>query len=122
MTYKLASSLLIESGSYMEKRAFERIPVGEQVRIFYRNKIYSGTVLNLSETGMFVGTRECFPLDAIIRIENELLNVLVRVKRLTEMNGYYDGIGVELSNPSQDYLKYISSLKAPLKILKYLPI
>jgi hypothetical protein len=94
----------------MEKRAFERIPTGEPVRIFFRKKIYSGTVLNLSETGMFIGTRECFPLDSIIRIESELLKVLVRVKRVTEINGYYDGVGVELSNRSQDYLKYIGSL------------
>jgi hypothetical protein len=59
---------------------------------------------------MFIGTRECFPLDSIIRIESKLLKVLVRVKRVTEINGYYDGVGAELSNPSQDYLKYIGSL------------
>ena len=47
---------------------------------------------------MFIGTSECFPPDSIIRIESELLNTLVKVNWVTEMNGYYDGIGVEVIN------------------------
>ena len=62
-----------------------------------------------------MATSECFPLDSIIRIEGELLKILVKVNRVTEMNGYYDGIGVELSNKSQDYVKYVYSLKGPFK-------
>jgi hypothetical protein len=80
----------------MERRALERMPVGKDIRISYRKKIYSGTVLNLSEKGMFIGTSECFPPDSIIRIESELLNTLVKVNWVTEMDGYYDGIGVEV--------------------------
>jgi len=80
----------------MERRALERKPAGKDIRILYRKKIYSGTVLNLSEKGMFIGTSECFPPDSIIRIESELLNTLVKVNWVTEMDGYYDGIGVEV--------------------------
>ena len=80
----------------MERRALERMPAGKDMKILYRKKIYSGTVLNLSEKGMFIGTSECFPPDSIIRIESELLNTLVKVNWVTEMNGYYDGIGVEV--------------------------
>jgi hypothetical protein len=86
----------------MERRALERMPEGKDVRISYRKKIYSGTVLNLSEKGMFIGTCECFPLDSIIRIESELLKILVKVNRVTEMNGYYDGIGVEVINKKEN--------------------
>ena len=80
----------------MERRALERMPSGKDIRILYRKKIYSGTVLNLSEKGMFIGTSECFPPDSIIRIESELLNTLVKVNWVTEINGYYDGMGVEV--------------------------
>ena len=80
----------------MERRALERKPAGKDISILYRKKSYSGTVLNLSEKGMFIGTSECFPPDSIIRIESELLNTLVKVNWVTEMNGYYDGIGVEV--------------------------
>ena len=86
----------------MERRALERMPVGKDIRISYRKKIYSGTVLNLSEKGMFIGTSECFLPDSIIRIEGELLNTLVKVNWVTEMNGYYDGIGVELINKKEN--------------------
>ncbi len=98
----------------IEKRVFQRIPIGNEVRILHKKKIYSGTVLNISEKGMFVGTRECFPSDSIIRIESELLKMHVRVKWLSIMNGYYDGVGVELTKLSKNYLEFVENLKTPL--------
>ena len=100
----------------MEKRVFQRIPIGNEVSILYKKKIYSGTVLNLSEKGMFICTRECFPSDSIIRIESNLLKMHVRVKWLSVMNGYYDGVGVELTKLSKNYLEFVESFKAPLYI------
>ncbi len=101
--------------SYMEKRAYQRIPAGEEVRVSYRNVFYSGTVLNLSEKGMFIGTKQCFPSDSTFLIligkKNDFMKLFAKVKRITEMNGYYDGIGVELLSFSQDYLNFIDTLK-----------
>ena len=88
----------------MERRALERMPAGKDIRILYRKKIYSGTVLNLSEKGMFIGTSECFPPDSIIRIESELLNTLVKVNWVTEMDGYYDGMGVEVIKKKENLI------------------
>ena len=98
----------------MEKRVFQRMPLGSEVRISHNKKIYSGIVLNISEKGMFICTRERFPTDSIIRIESELFKMYVRVKRLSVMNGYYDGVGVELTLISKNYLEIVESLKAPL--------
>ena len=98
----------------MEKRAYQRIPAGEKIKIIHGNTFYSGTILNLSEKGMFIGTKVLFPLYSIIRIESKSFNLCAKVNRLTEMNEYHEGVGVELFNLSQEYLEYMSSLKAPL--------
>ena len=34
-------------------------------------------------------------------IENEFLKILVKVNRVIKMNGYYDGIGVEVINKKE---------------------
>jgi hypothetical protein len=99
---------------FAEKRSFERIPIGEEVKISYKNKYYSGTVLNISEEGMFLGTKKCLPFNSTLSIENKLFKVLVSVKRLTEMNGYYDGVGVKLTNPTEVYSEFINGMKSSL--------
>ncbi len=99
---------------FSERRSIERIPVGEKIIITYKNSIFMGTVLNLSKVGMFIGTRISFPSDAVLLIENSLIKILGKVKRTTDMNGYYDGVGVELSEATQDFVEYLNSFKTPL--------
>ncbi len=107
----------------MEKRIFERIPSSLAVRFPHENMFYSGTVLNLSEKGMFISTKRLFPAYSVFSItikrENELLKVFVRVKRAMKTNGYYDGIGVEILNPQKKYLEFVENLRLLYKILKY---
>ena len=99
----------------MDKRSFERIPVGEEIRISHGNLLFSGTILNLSEKGMFIGTKKRFPLEAIslimMRLKDKLLQIPIKIKRATRQSGYYDGIGVELLNTPQDYLDFIKIWK-----------
>lgn len=97
---------------YIEKRTYQRIPVGENVKIACDNKFYTGTVLNISEKGMFIGTKKNFLPNTVICIECEGLKVLVKVKRLTEMNGYYDGVGVEISQSNSSYIEYVNRLRS----------
>ncbi len=102
---------------FTERRSFKRkrITANIDARFFYGNMFYSGTVLNLSEKGMFINTRRCLPFEpmfvVIIRIENELLNVIAKVKRITKLNTDCDGMGVELLSPSNGYLELIKRLK-----------
>jgi hypothetical protein len=98
----------------MKKRSVTRIPVDEKIRILYGNMIYSGTILNLSEKGMFIGTKVYFSPYSIIRIESNSYILCARVKRLKENNEKPDGVGIELINLSREYLHYLSRLKTVL--------
>lgn len=98
----------------MEKRTCERFPVEIDARFFCGNMFYSGTIFNLSTDGMYIKTKRCFPsgtrLLTIIRNGKELLQIITKVKQLTRINGCYDGMHVEILNPSKNYLDYVNSL------------
>ncbi|KPK02009.1 MAG: hypothetical protein AMK71_03755 [Nitrospira bacterium SG8_35_4] len=98
-----------------EKRAFKRINANIDARFFYGNIFYSGTVLNISEKGMFINTKRFLPSDSmfviIIREGNALLKVIAKVRRYSVDSGSFYGMGVELLSPSADYVKFINRLK-----------
>ena len=87
--------------------------MGEEVKICEGNLFFSGTILNLSEKGMFIGTKKHFPLNTIylivLRLKDRLLKLPAIIKRSTGAIGYYDGIGVELVNPPYEYVQFVES-------------
>jgi hypothetical protein len=99
----------------MEKRAVERIAAEIDTRFFYGNMFYSGTAVNLSERGMFVHTHSCVPANSeflvIIKDKKELIKISARVKRVTKTEDRFDGMGIELLNPSARYLEFVEGLK-----------
>ncbi len=100
----------------MQKRAFDRIPVNLEVLYFCGSMIHNGTITNLSEKGMFISTKMDFPFDSsfelLIPLNNEILNVPVKVKRIVKTDNFYDGIGVELLNPLPNYLRFVNNLRS----------
>ena len=98
-----------------ERRTCERIQTNIDARFFYGNLFYSGSVSNMSDSGMFINTKRFLPIDSmfvvIIRLENELLKVIAKVKRLTSTSDTGDGMGVVLLSPSRSYLELVSSMK-----------
>jgi c-di-GMP-binding flagellar brake protein YcgR len=103
----------------MQRRAFERIPASITVKFYCDNMDYSGTVTNLSENGMFICIRDiCFPFDSkfevVIHLHDKVLNIPVKVSRITKTIDAYDGIGVELLYPPKNYLEFVDSLRASL--------
>ncbi len=103
----------------MEKRAFERIPANIKVRFHCNSTEFSGTIMNLSEKGMYINTEESwFPFDVQFEIpvtmEEEILNVPVNLNRII-LSPDSNGIGVELISPPPKYLGFVSRLKAALK-------
>jgi len=69
---------------------------------------------------MFIKSQKIeFPLDMQFEIaipaKDETLNIPVKVNRLTKSNGFYDGMGVELLEQPQKYLKQIKRLRLALK-------
>jgi hypothetical protein len=110
-----SSKKIVNSNCFVERRAFERIPASVGVRFFYGNMFYSGTISNLSENGMFISTRRYIPTKTmfvvVIRAGNELLKVLAKANRVIKTNGSRDGIGVEILEPSTEYLEFVNKLK-----------
>lgn len=105
----------------MKKRAFERVPVHLESRCFNIDNF--GTVTDLSENGMFIRSKKIsFPLDTqfevSVNLDTEQLSIPVRVSRITKSNGFYDGIGVELLNCSNSYLKLVNRLRLICKSKK----
>jgi hypothetical protein len=103
-----------EMAALMEKRNFKRIQTKIDARFFYGNLFYSGTVLNVSENGMFINTKRFLPLDSmfvvIVRSNHNYFKVIAKVKRSQKSNDISNGVGVELLSPSSDYLKFINNL------------
>ena len=101
----------------MHRRAFERITVKIPVKFYFGDNNYSGTVKNLSKNGMFIDSNNlCSPFDSefnvIFPVHDEVLNIPVRICRITKTEGCYDGIGVALLNPSQKYLEFVGGLRS----------
>ena len=103
----------------MGVRSFDRIPVFIQVTFKCNNDVYTGTVINLSEKGIFIRTNKIpsaleSEVDVIIPSDEEKIQVSGRLIRTENIRDYYQGIGVEVSNPSQKYLDFLDRLLAVL--------
>lgn len=99
----------------MEKRASKRIPANIAVRFYCDYNEYIGNVTDLSRNGMFISTEGmCFPFSSEFKIAFPIkigvLNIPVKVRRITKTKDCYDGIGVEILNPHKNYLEYIEGL------------
>ncbi|MEW6599469.1 MAG: PilZ domain-containing protein [Nitrospirota bacterium] len=100
----------------MHRRAFERVPVNITVRFCCGNDDCNGTVSDLSEKGMFICTENmCFPFNSEFKLAfplgDEILNLSVKVRRITKTADRYDGIGIELLSLPKGYLDYIETLR-----------
>jgi len=105
---------------FIEKRSFERFDTCLRVEFDCNNTICCSAVINLSENGMLLRTREIlFPMDTefeiFIHLKDKVLIVPVRVRRLDKSENIYDIIGLELINPPQKYFNYIEMLKSSLQ-------
>lgn len=99
-----------------EKRSSERFHSYLNARFSCCDRDYTGTVINISETGMFISSRDMsFPNEATfelqLEIKNEYLNLPVRMCRFTLSPDLDDGMGIEILNPPQSYLLLINSLR-----------
>ena len=105
----------------MERRAFNRIPIDLQARLFFGNLVYTGIVTNISEKGMFISTKMNFPSESVlvtsILINKHTLKLPIKIKRTVKSNNdnVYagnSGIGVELLDPPGEYKRYVDSFKS----------
>jgi len=101
---------------HTEKRSSKRFPLNLNSNFICSNRDYTGTVTNISETGMFISSRDMsFPNEAKFEVQldinNECLNLPVKMCRLTISPDLDDGMGVEILNPPQNYLILIDKLR-----------
>ena len=104
----------------MDKRAFDRIPANIEVTFHCNNMDYTGTISDISENGMFISTNDmCSPFDSqfevVIPFKDDEINVPVNLNRIILSPDSHDGIGVELSDLSPDYVEMVKSIKSSVK-------
>lgn len=103
-------------GSYKERRVFDRIPASVAVRFTYNrmlDSLYYGTVDNISRNGMLIRTGTCFPSHTNITLfiyKEKILMVHAKVKRVIKADGFYRAMGIEVIEPSNEYLEFIYKL------------
>ena len=99
----------------MEKRAFERVPEKVRVDFYYDNKMYEGTMTNLSRNGLHIDAEMCPPfesnLEVVLILGDEVFKLPGKVKRLVNTNELSSSMGVELSVPSQSYCEFVSTVQ-----------
>ncbi len=87
-----------------------------KVNFSISNEINSGTLTNLSKNGMFIKAKNCFPpktkIDILIPSDKGVVSVPVKVRRLWKVNNDYDGMGVELMNPSNQYYEFLNNMRS----------
>ncbi len=100
----------------MERRALKRMPAGITIKLFYRSAFYTGIVTDLSEKDMFISTIKCPPFDAMLvitfHLQNQFIKVIARVRRTAEKRSDFNGIGVEILNSTQNYLKQVNAMRS----------
>ena len=108
----------------MENRIFGRIPIKVQVTISADFTAYKGVVTDISESGMFINAPLSPNLETPLEIAfilptmENIVKIPVKVRRKTKTNGFYEsykesvGIGVEVIDPSPNYINFVKDLKA----------
>ncbi|MEN8262912.1 MAG: hypothetical protein ABFR82_05570 [Nitrospirota bacterium] len=98
----------------MEKRELQRWTAELELRFYYWNLFYPGTILDISEKGMFIKTDICIPREAclplIIRTGSEMINISVEVKHVVVTDNHCTGLGVEVLKSNAKYHNFLNSL------------
>ena len=103
-------------GLYKERRVSDRIPASIAVRFTYNRMLDSlcyGTVDNISRNGMLIKTGTCFPNQTNITLfiyQEKILMVHAKVKRVIKSDGFYRAMGIEVMDPSEEYLEFTDRL------------
>ena len=71
---------------------------------------------DLSENGMYIDTKVDFPFDSnfelVLPVEDRVLKLSAVIRRVVKGETGYKGMGVELVEPPENYLKFVKELKA----------
>ena len=105
----------------MEKRAFERVAVKLQARLFYGNMVYTGLVTNISEKGMFICTKMQFPVHArlitALKAGDFTYQLTIKIRRTVRPGSHPvcledAGLGVLLLNPPGEHIDFLTEARS----------
>jgi hypothetical protein len=108
----------------MDKRTHKRISTNIEINYYLWNplvwkKLYRGTIKNLSKNGMLISTKtRDFPRDSLLEIyipfKKDVMYIPARasniVWRRVLSDNSCDAIGIELSDPPQEYVDLVDSI------------
>jgi hypothetical protein len=102
----------------MKERNSERINTNLDVNYFCCNELKLGIITNLSEKGMYMKTKPCFPcnaaFDVLIPIKEEVLSIPVKIIRIDKEGNDYVGMELKLVEQTKKYLNFVNILKSAL--------
>ena len=101
----------------MERRSFERVDSCLPVKYVCGSMIYSGTVKNLSENGMLIGTGNFLPcndkIEILVPLDEGISRFHVRIRRIEKIDDANYNMGVEFIYSPGNYLKFVEKHKLP---------
>jgi hypothetical protein len=114
----MSYGMIVAFLSFMEKRSFERFDANLPVKYYCDDRLYSGTVRNISEKGMFINTANFLPcidrLEIIIPLEEEISKFSARIKRVEKIDDLNYSMGIEIVDPPENYTQFVSTFRFPV--------
>jgi len=111
--------MLIAHKLNMNRRSFDRIDTSLPVKYVCDDVLYSGTIRNLSENGMFIKTGNFLPcinwIEIFVPLEEEISSFFARIRRIEKVDDANFTMGIELLDPPYNYLEFVGNLKAAMK-------
>lgn len=105
----------------MDKRVSTRLPANKEIIFFSNNSRHFGTIVNCSQTGMYIKTMISFPFshehEIYVPLKKEIVIVPVKVIRVVNKGNLYTGMGVKILHLPKKYLEFI--IKLNMGILKH---
>lgn len=101
-----------------ERRAHKRIKYSAALRFFcgeHFHSLYYGTIKDISQNGIYINTMACFPYDSelelLICIQDDILQVPAKVRRILREDGFYCAMGLTIVDPSEKFLKFFNGIQ-----------
>lgn len=105
----------------MNRRSFDRVDMSLPVKYVCEDTLYSGTIKNLSENGMFIKTGNFLPcinwIEIFVPLDEEISRFFARIRRIEKIDDANFSIGIELLDPPNSYMDFVGNLKAEIKSL-----
>ncbi len=110
----------------MERRSFARYDSDLLLKFFYGSTMFSGSVINCSESGLCISTHsECLPLSysvkMVLLIKNGVSIMAGKTARVSKVSDSEINIGVEIIDPPSNYISYVEGLHVNKNIVDFKP-